>query len=223
MATNLQTHEPDTTSSSNSSSSNLSKKETEIEDSKTKKRHRKDVSYKHPVFRGVRMRSWGKWVSEIRQPRKKSRIWLGTFSTAEMAARAHDVAALSIKGKSAILNFPELKDSLPRPVSLSPRDVQEAAAKAATMFDIPGVATPPPQPLLSDSNNAAEELGEIIELPSLEGCLNSPESSTEFLVDSVDDRWVYPSWPVADIGGFWDYISDHVAENDHAGMLIWDC
>ncbi|CAN6177631.1 unnamed protein product [Urochloa humidicola] len=57
-------------------------------------------------FRGVRQRHWGSWVSEIRHPLLKRRVWLGTFETAEAAARAYDEAAVLMSGRNAKTNFP---------------------------------------------------------------------------------------------------------------------
>ncbi|KAK4767372.1 hypothetical protein SAY86_015122 [Trapa natans] len=102
-------------------------------------------------YKGVRMRSWGSWVSEIRTPNQKTRIWLGSYSTAEAAARAYDASLLCIKRSAAYssLNFPDSAASyygVPHDGDplMSPKSIQRVAAAAASSG---AAATPSPPPM----------------------------------------------------------------------------
>lgn len=95
---------------------------------KRKAGRKKFKETRHPIYRGVRQRKGEKWVCEVREPNKKTRIWVGTFPSPEMAARAHDVAALAIQGSLAVLNFVDSAWLVPRAESSTPKDIQVAAS-----------------------------------------------------------------------------------------------
>lgn len=158
-------------------------------------------SGRHPLYRGIRKRkSSGKWVSEIREPRTPNRIWLGSFSTPDMAA-AYDMAALALKGREAELNFPDSAASLPVPASTSPRDIQAAAASAAAAAGAAGdavgrAAAVQPQFPVGNDEFVDEDL--IFDMPNVlmnmaQGMMISPPRMGLTGSDEVEhlDLWSY--------------------------------
>uniref|UniRef100_A0ACD5XU64 Uncharacterized protein n=1 Tax=Avena sativa TaxID=4498 RepID=A0ACD5XU64_AVESA len=119
---------------------------------------------RHPVYRGVRRRgNAGRWVCEVRVPgRRGSRLWVGTFETAEVAARAHDAAMIALAAGAACLNFADSAELLAVPASYRSLDeVRHAVTEAVEDFErhqalgaaedaLSGTSSPTPYSPLTD-------------------------------------------------------------------------
>ncbi|CAL0327406.1 unnamed protein product [Lupinus luteus] len=184
-------------------------------------------------YKGVRMRTWGSWVSEIRAPNQKTRIWLGSYATAEAAARAYDAALLCLKGSSANFNFPLTcsKHYIPQDTVMSPKSIQRVAAAAANSFihenDIIDNAPLSPDLVASTSSSsvsspsmASSTLDQINDDVSLMSFFEYDQQGNESMALNMMEPW----YTFDGLSNFFDIDSSQIIDDlyEESDIRLWN-